>query len=88
MNPGSVQAQIMHGLQITPEFWGSPKGVGDQPGRVGRDAPFAFYDFVYALYRNLQMGGQRPLRNLQGLKKFFLEDDSRMSWNSFGRYHA
>lgn len=83
-----MQAQVVNGLQIAPEFWGSPKGVGEQPCGVGGDAPFAVYDFVHPLDRDLQLGGQRPLRNLQGLEKFFPEDDSGMSRNSLGRYHA
>ena len=82
-----VQAQVVNGLKIAPEFGGSPKGVGQQPGGVGRNTPFAFDDFVNPLHRNLQMGGQCPLCNFQRLKKFFLEDDSGMSRSSVGWNH-
>jgi hypothetical protein len=82
-----MQAQIVYGPQIAPEFWGSPKRIGEQPGRVGGDTPFAFHDFVNPLGRNLQMGRQCPLCKFQGFKKFFLEDDSGMDSTSLDRYH-
>lgn len=70
--------QIVHRLQVRPEFRRRTKGLGQQPGRMGRNTALATNDFIHTLNGNSQMGRQRFLGKTHRLKKLVEQDHPRM----------
>ena len=65
-----IRRQIVRRLQIDPELRRCGERLGQQPGRIRRNTPFAANNLVHALNRNTQMSRKRLLAQPQRFEKF------------------
>ena len=82
-----IRRQIVRRLQIDPELRRCGERLGQQPGRIRRNTPFAANNLVHALNRNTQMSRQRLLAQSKRFEKFVQQDHAGMRCDASLRRH-
>src|SRR5712671_3466124 len=74
-------SKVVHGLEVQPELGGGVQRLSKQPRGVRRHAPLAAHDFVDALHRDSNVGGEVDLRQTERPQVFGREDYAGMCGN-------